>query len=364
MFSFSHFFRLRYLVAWLRLNARFPLGARASHPLEWRPGWPRSQENGRVSERLRLRFSFGIAVLVIGCALLSACSSMIQPISSGKPLVDYRSSVSQMLRKLPPPPEPIVVGVYKFRDQTGQYKSSDTLVQYSTAVTQGGTPMLIRALLEAGNGKWFTVLERESLPNLMNERKIIRQTREQYLGEKEGKPQPEEGAVQHFLPPMLYAPILLDGGIIAYETNLLTGGVGARYFGAGGSLEFRRDAVTSMLRSISVKNGQILNQVDARKTIFSADLESGLYRYISYNKLLEVEAGITSNEPPQMAVMESIESCVYALIMEGLISHAWSLANPAEVQPLIEQYLKDRDSKMVAQFDSHGNVVSVVPGPK
>ena len=170
--------------------------------------------------------------------------------------------------------------------------------------------------------------------------------------------------MQHFLPPMLYAPILLDGGIIAYETNLLTGGVGARYFGAGGSLEFRRDAVTSMLRSISVKNGQILNQVDARKTIFSADLESGLYRYISYNKLLEVEAGITSNEPPQMAVMESIESCVYALIMEGLISHAWSLANPAEVQPLIEQYLKDRDSKMVAQFDKHGNVVSVVPDPK
>ena len=98
--------------------------------------------------------------------------------------------------------------------------------------------------------------------------------------------------------------------------------------------------------------------------VFSADLESGLYRYISYNKLLEVEAGITSNEPPQMAVMESIESCVYALIMEGLISHAWSLANPAGVQPLIEQYLKDRDSKMVAQFDSHGNVVSVVPDPK
>ena len=132
----------------------------------------------------RTYFSLGIIFLAIGCVFFSACSSMIQPISSGKPLVDYRSSVSQMLRKLPPPPEPIVVGVYKFRDQTGQYKSSDTLVQYSTAVTQGGTPMLIRALLEAGNGKWFTVLEREGLPNLMNERKIIRQTREQYLGEK------------------------------------------------------------------------------------------------------------------------------------------------------------------------------------
>ena len=300
---------------------------------------------------------------ILGCLVLSACSSKLQPIASSKPLVDYRSSISQMLRSLPPPTEPIVVGVYKFRDQTGQYKSSDTLVQYSTAVTQGGTSMLIRALLEAGNGQWFKVLERESLPNLMNERKIIRQTREQYLGEKDGKPQPEEGTVQHFLPPMLYAPILLEGGIVAYETNLLTGGLGARYFGAGGSSEFRRDTVTSMLRAVSVKNGQILNHVDARKTIFSATLEAGLFRYVSYNHLLEIEAGISSNEPPQMAVMESIESCVYALIMEGLISHTWTIGNPVETQALIKRYLKERDSRMVAKFDDKGNILSVRPDP-
>ena len=187
-----------------------------------RPSYPGIRHANRL-----VRYRSSMAGLALACLVLSACSSKLQPIASSKPLVDYRSSISQMLRSLPPPAEPIVVGVYKFRDQTGQYKSSDTLVQYSTAVTQGGTSMLIRALLEAGNGQWFKVLERESLPNLMNERKIIRQTREQYLGEKDGKPQPEEGTVQHFLPPMLYAPILLEGGIVAYETNLLTGGLGA-----------------------------------------------------------------------------------------------------------------------------------------
>ena len=305
------------------------------------------------------------AACLMACVALSACSSKIQPLASSKPLVDYKSSISQMLRKLPPPAQPIVVGVYKFRDQTGQYKTSQTLVQYSTAVTQGATPMLIRALLEAGNGKWFTVLERESLPNLMNERKIIRQTREQYLGEKDGvPPKQEEGTVQHFLPPMLYAPILLEGGIVAYESNLLTGGLGANYFGIGGSANFQRDTVTSMLRAVSVKNGQILNHVDSRKTIFSYDVEFGLYRYVSYNHLLQVEAGLTSNEPPQMAVMESIESCVYALIMEGLISHTWSLENPEATQQLIDEYLKGRDSKMVAGFDEKGNVTAVTPDPK
>lgn len=123
-----------------------------------------------------------IVVYAALAASLLACSSAIQPISSSKPTTDYRSSISELLRLLPPPAEPIVVTVYKFRDQTGQYKSSENLVQYSTAVTQGGTSMLVRALMEAGsaNGKWFTVLEREGLTDLMNERKIIHQTREMY----------------------------------------------------------------------------------------------------------------------------------------------------------------------------------------
>ena len=122
--------------------------------------------------------------------------------------------------------------------------------------------MLMRALMEAGNGKWFTVLEREGLTDLLNERKIINQTREAYVSEKERA----EHKIFN-LPPMLYAPVILEGGVIAYETNLLTGGVGAKYFGVGGSTEFRRDTVTTMLRAVSVSNGEILNHVDSRKTI-------------------------------------------------------------------------------------------------
>lgn len=299
------------------------------------------------------RFSCRLLCGILAALTVASCSSVFQPISSGKATTDYRSGISGLLRSLPPPPEPIVVAVYKFRDQTGQYKGSETQVQYSTAVTQGATSMLVRALMEAGNGKWFTVLEREGLTDLMNERKIISQTREMYANKNE-----PHGPN---LPPFLYAPIVLEGGIIAYETNLLTGGVGAKYFGLGGSTEFRRDTVTSMLRAVSVKNGSVLNQVDARKTIFSMALDSGLYRFVSFMRLLEAEAGITSNEPPQMAVMETIEACVYAMIMEGLVSNLWEVKDQSRVKSLIESYLKQRDSEMIAAFDDKGRVVELKP---
>jgi curli production assembly/transport component CsgG len=45
---------------------------------------------------------------------------------------------------LPKPKEPIVVGLYKFRDQTGQ--SLRKWSNFSTAVTQGATSILIKAL--------------------------------------------------------------------------------------------------------------------------------------------------------------------------------------------------------------------------
>jgi curli production assembly/transport component CsgG len=292
-----------------------------------------------------------VATLVMS---LFACTDLIQPISSSKPSLNYHSRIATLLRSLPPPPEPIVVAVYRFRDETGQYKGSETLTQYSTAVTQGGVSMLIKALMEAGNGKWFKIVEREGLNDLMNERKIITQTRQMYADPK-AKPENQN------LPPLLYAPILLEGGITAYETNLLTGGIAAHYFGAGGSTEFRRDAVTTMLRAVSVKNGQVLTHTDARKTIFSIQLDSGLFRYVSFKKLLEAEAGVSSNEPPQMAVMEAIEASVYGLIMEGIINQMWTFNDQTKIRPLLEEYFEEHNPEMMAEFDEKNQLVGIKP---
>ena len=100
-----------------------------------------------------------------------------------------------------------------------------------------------------------------------------------------------------------------------------------------------------MLRAVSVKNGEIISQVDSRKTIFSMQLDTGLYRYVSFLHLLEIEAGVSSNEPPQMAVYESIEACVYAMIMEGLINKVWRLEDTKLAQGLISKYLHQPESK-------------------
>ncbi|MFQ5716252.1 MAG: CsgG/HfaB family protein, partial [Nitrospinales bacterium] len=235
-------------------------------------------------------------------------------------------------------------------DQTGQFKARDVFTN-STSVTQGATSMLIKALRDVGGGEWFKVLEREGLNNLLNERKIIRQTRKQYI--REG------GNAAATLPPLLFSGVLLEGGVIAYESNLLTGGVGAEYFGAGGSAEFQRDAVTIYLRMVSVKTGEILETVNARKTIFSLKVDAGITRFISFNRLLEAEVGFTTNEPPQMAVLEAIETAVYSLIMEGINDGLWSFKNPKWTRQLLRQYFKEKQGRVIVKLDKDGKFRAV-----
>ena len=297
------------------------------------------------------RYSFQkISLLLVVLVLAAGCSSKIQPLRSSEAVVGYKSQVADALKALPAPDEKIVVGVYKFRDQTGQYKPGGSVVSYSTAVTQGATSMLIKALEDVGGGNWFTILERESLPNLLNERKIIRQTRKQYLNQDQKQVMPR-------LPPLLYAPIMMDGGVVAYESNLLTGGAGARYFGAGGNTQFQRDSVTIYLRAVSVKNGQIVKSVLTNKTIFSLEVDAGLFRFVSFKRLLEVETGFTTNEPPQMAVLEAIEKAVYSMVIEGVMDGLWSFEDPKQGKPFIENYLEEKDPDMVAKFDDDGNYI-------
>src|SRR5690554_6969659 len=95
-------------------------------------------------------------------------------------------------KKLPAPQEPIIVGVYKFRDQTGQYKASNMGANWSTAVPQGLTTILIKSLEDS---KWFAPIERENIGNLLNERQIIRTTRQEY----------SNGQNVDNMPPLLFA---------------------------------------------------------------------------------------------------------------------------------------------------------------
>ncbi len=264
-----------------------------------------------------------------------ACAPMMkQPMQTSEARLGANSNVYEDMQKLPEPKEPVVVAVYKFRDQTGQYKPSDIGANWSTAVTQGATSILINSLEESG---WFVPIEREGLANLLNERKIIRSSRANYNSQDPGQAQDQ------LLTPLLFAGVILEGGIISYESNVITGGAGLRYFGAGASGEYREDRVSIYLRAISTSNGRILKTVHTSKTILSQKMDAGIFRYVSLKRLLEAEVGFTFNEPSGIAVQEAIDKAVHAMVIEGLLADLWEVKDTEDLSTVaIQNYLEEK----------------------
>jgi curli production assembly/transport component CsgG len=265
-----------------------------------------------------------------------ACAPMMkQPMKTSEARLGSNSRVYEDMQKLPEPKEPLVVAVYKFRDQTGQYKPSEIGANWSTAVTQGATSILIQSLEESG---WFVPIEREGLANLLNERKIIRSSRANYNSQDPGQEQ------NQLLTPLLFAGVILEGGIISYESNVMTGGAGLRYFGAGASGEYREDRVSIYLRAISTSNGRILKTVHTSKTILSQKMDAGIFRYVSLKRLLEAEIGFTFNEPAGIAVQEAIDKAVHALVIEGLLADLWEVKDTDDLSTeAISDYLAEKE---------------------
>ena len=200
-----------------------------------------------------------VLIALIGVLYLSGCASIAIP---GDELcqTDFLECVEEpqkvelptyrKLRYLPPAENMPVVAVYQFTDGTGQRKSQDNVASFSTAVTQDGKSLLIDALKAAGSGEnpkgtWFRVVERGlGLDNLVRERQIVRSTRSETA---------KQAGLEEFqeLQPMLFAGIILEGGIVGYDSNIETGGNGARYLGIGTTNQYRRDSIVISLRAVS-----------------------------------------------------------------------------------------------------------------
>lgn len=269
---------------------------------------------------IKKTISLRVLYVLICMVLVAACGPyMHQPLKPRRAIIGPESPAKRTLMDLPKPQEKIVTAVYKFRDQTGQYKASENGANWSTAVTQGATTILIRALEESG---WFIPIERENMANLLNERKIIRSSRAQYEGADQNS--------ESLLPPLLFAGVILEGGIISYESNILTGGAGLRYFGAGVSGQYREDRVSIYIRAVSTANGKVLKTVYTTKSILSQELSVGFFRYVLSKRLLEAETGFTYNEPSEICITEAIEKAVESLIIEGVRYKLWGLQNPKD----------------------------------
>lgn len=274
-------------------------------------------------------------LMVTACLMvLGGCAYPIPETMLSEPAkIEVPTAASTTLRTLPPPRERLSVAVYKFEDETGQNRPNTQFPEYSRAVTQGGASVLINALEKTGGGTWFDVVERGNLDALLQERQIIRATFDEYGQTSDGPP----------IAPLMFAGVILEGGIIGYDSNTLTGGFGARFLGIGGDVQYRRDTVTVYVRGVAVQTGRVLKSVSTSKTIYSVQIQGGAFKFLDYAELLEVETGITTNEPVLLATQQAVEKAVYALVVEGLIADRWHLQDGSQTQALIDDYLRERD---------------------
>ena len=262
-----------------------------------------------------------MGLLVSGCVSVDPyrCGTLSN-YCSPEPRIE-RPTLTELVN-LSPPRQKAVVSVYSFSDMTGQRATADNMALFSTAVTQGADSFLIDALMSAGNGTWFLVAERASLDVLTRERQLIISTRNNYDG---------EGANQ--LEPLLFSGLILAGGIIGYDTNLLSGGAGARYLGVGASTQYRVDELQVALRAVLVQTGQVLLNVITSKQIYSTatNFDTFIFTETGGTELVEIEAGAARNETATYAVRSAIEAAVLELIHQGIEQDMWDYV-PQEVQ--------------------------------
>jgi len=268
-----------------------------------------------MEQLLKLRFL--LVLFCSSCSIFDQYEDTYEQRFKSKDVVKISELQSKELANVIKPIIKPVVAVYPtaFTDQTGQRKSNSEFALFSTAITQQPSSLLIRALKHASNGDFFVVVERVGLDNLTKERQLIRSAREQVAKDDEQK---------KALRPLLFAGVLIEGAVIAYESNLATGGIGARYLGIGSSIQYREDSVTVTLRMVSVATGEILIEVMTEKTIFSYGKSEDVFRFIEMGtELVEIELGNSRNESTTLALMKSIESAVLELINVGYDRSFW-----------------------------------------
>ena len=262
-----------------------------------------------------------LILLIQGCATLSTLRNEITGEQFDDPVIEQATYLNkEENRLLPPYGGPIPVAVYSFQDKTGQRKSIPNVASFSSAVTQGAENYLIKALQDVGDARWFKVVERVGLENLIKERQMIKQTREIY-----------EGTNAKMLPPMTLAGVILEGGIVDYNTNVLTGGTGFAVLGIGPYTQYTQDQVVISLRLVSVQNGEILTSVTIEKNLLSTGEGTSVMRFFNQNtKTFEFDTSQTFNEPGNYALRSAIEQGIVELVKKGEQLGLWKYKEKSE----------------------------------
>ena len=270
-----------------------------------------------------------LLVLSLGGCMLSPMTGSAKDPGDDPAVMLPATKTGLVLDTLPPPRRKLDVSIYNFPDLTGQNKSNDNFAEFSRALTQGGSSILTDVVVKAGGGEWFNVAERADLQPLLQERQIIQNTRTAIDGDK-----------AQSLPPLHFSGIILDGGVIGYDTNETTGGVGASYLGVGPNVQYRQDIVSVALRAVSVQTGRVLASVTTTKIVYSLQVAGTGFLFTAVDKLLQADIGFTKNTPPTLAVREGIQLAVYSLIFEGVKNKLWEFRDRAAGEAFMRELEK------------------------
>ncbi len=391
-----------------------------------------------------------VAILAsLGVLGLAGCTAgSIEDLASRSAELVPMTRTGYKTETLPPPTHSIRLAVYEIEDKTGQHKPNDQFAEYSRAVTQAGTAILTDVLKKTGHGKWFKVLERSAIKDVIQERNIhnvaqqlhykrvrlnsrdlatehhrskaanskliaanhnllniqrqlaeakrrvadlqslgkepagssaaqlTAAQRDVFISEQEAAlaagqlkvaqlekqladaqanersaffqqaasiaRAKEEIAKQYAkqLPSLPYSNIILKGAITGYDSNETTGGLGAKHLGIGGDVQYRRDIVTVSLRAIDVRSGEVLISTTSTKTVYSKAVNGQVFKFVTVDKLLQLEAGITRNEIPSLAVRHAFELAVFSMIAEGARTGLWRFAESGVGREVVRHYEK------------------------
>ncbi|WP_282027050.1 CsgG/HfaB family protein [Limimaricola cinnabarinus] len=290
------------------------------------------------------------AIVLSGCAQFGAEVGRAPDPLAVDPIETPVTRTGALLFHLAPPAKQIDVAVYGYEDKTGQNQEEPLLTRFSREITQGAEDVLYDILEEVGGGSWFNVVERAGLQELLTERELIDETARAY-----------RGASRSALPPLRFAGTIIRGGVIDYDSNVVTGGAGARILGIGVNKEYREDRVSVALRAVSVATGEVLSSVTTEKTIYSVKIQQSIFRYVASDKILEFDAGVSQNEPTGIALRHAMELAVFALIVEGAEKGIWSFSNPAYGNKLLSYYdqRRARYAKLDAQVTTYSPAAEV-----
>jgi hypothetical protein len=165
--------------------------------------------------------------------------------------------------------------------------------------------------------------------------------------------------------PLQFAGLIMEGGIIGYDSGSESGGAAHRFLGIGSQTQYSKDTVTVSLRAVSVNTGKVLVAVTVTKVVYSTADSVAVLKFLNNGtQAFEAEAGLTINEPGTLAVKATIEAAVVELIKEGERRGVWDYKKSVVNVPVIVPETKEEPKVVIIPEKKEEPKVVIVPEKK